>query len=162
FTLNGTSAVYTTGLVGIGTNTPDSQLHVLGSVSNGTVGALKVADGTHTLVLDGSHIDSSGPLSLNSFSATDVILVQGSGKVGVGTPAPDSKLHIVGPVSNGIVGAVKIADISSTLVMDGSHIDSLAPLAINGFSPAPVVIGQGGGNVGIGTFGLPTCKLDVN
>jgi hypothetical protein len=90
------------GNVGIGTTSPDSNLHVYGSSSqtniylgeDGTTdkaGIIKYFQGNGT---------GTGTLHLghwgDSFSSTQTLCIQKGGNVGIGTASPDYPLHVVG------------------------------------------------------------------
>lgn len=84
------------------------------------------------------------------------------GNVGIGTPSPATKLHVVGSDNDGTTATLKITSGSQTMLLDGNEIDALVDaLNLNHNSNLNVLLANGGGNVGIGTTN-PVAKLDVN
>ena len=94
WTTNGTMIHYNDGNVGIGTNTPDAPLHVIGnSLVTGNVGI-----GTNT---------PDAPLHVIGNSLV-------TGNVGIGTNTPDAPLHVIG--NSLVTGNVAIGDITTFVV----------------------------------------------
>jgi hypothetical protein len=65
------------GSVGVGTSTPDTKLHVEGTVdNNGTTATFKVTNGGSSMLFDGNEIDgaSNGPIYLNNNSTGGVFI----------------------------------------------------------------------------------------
>jgi hypothetical protein len=128
-----------TGNVGIGTTAPSSALYVKSSSAATPALSLESAASPTS---DYFQIRSSGA------SAGDILTVNSSGRVGIGTTAPDSnyKLTTVG-------GGVKAK---------GSTADSTGfALYSENSSSAPLLAVRNDGNVGIGTTG-PARKLHVS
>lgn len=94
--------------------------------------------------------------------STRGIFVDADQRVGVGTPSPQSALHVVGDESTGTTGALRITSGSQTMLLDGNEIDTNAGigLTLNYNVPHNVLLAQGGGNVGIGVTS-PQARLDV-
>ena len=86
------------GLIGIGTNTPNSKLHVIGANNNGSTATLSISSGDKMMLLDGNQIDATnGPLFLQNNAHGDVVILNGkSGNVGIGKSPVDARLHIKG------------------------------------------------------------------
>jgi hypothetical protein len=85
----------TTGKIGMGTNSPDTRLHVDGDENDGTTAALKITSGAQNMILDGNEIDVvGGALYLNYNSSGNVLVGAGGGNVGIGTSGPASKFHV--------------------------------------------------------------------
>jgi hypothetical protein len=91
-------AITNAGDVGIGTTTPQSNLHVIGDENNGTNAALRVQSGNQELLIDGNELDTNTTvgLYLNNNVPHNVILANGGGNVGIGTTSPATKLHVTG------------------------------------------------------------------
>ena len=113
-----------TGNVGIGTNSPNSKLEVIGdmritnpsdpddylmiSVSNMGTGLTHMADGGHvgqSVILDGSGgLSAESVVSWFGYTAETGNIIVKQGKIGVGTTNPTSKLHVIGKAT--ITGGV--------------------------------------------------------
>ena len=101
WSLNGTSAYYNDGNVGIGTDTPQGILDVLTS-ANGAVSGFPFSFTNTNTGGHGMLIAAGGPLvdhesfSINNQAGTRLFSVRGNGNVGIGTVTPNSELHIKG------------------------------------------------------------------
>ncbi len=165
-----------TGKVGIGTNAPAAKLDVAGNI--------KIADGTQgvgkVLTSDAAGAASWQALSgLSGWSANGSTVFNtalDSGKVGIGTSSPATKVSIVGSgglkvstkgnsklsadwiagnfggADTSVYGRVVLGSIAGTPTIGGHN---TALTAWNNLS-----INPGGGNVGVGTS-TPIAKLDI-
>lgn len=96
---NGNTIYYDLGKIGIGTSTPDTTLHIAGSVKivDGTQGAGRV------LTSDANGVASWQAAGISSQWGTNGSnIYYNSGKIGVGTSTPDTTFHVA--------GAIKIVD----------------------------------------------------
>ena len=80
--------------VGIGTTTPQGNLHIDGAENDGSNAGLRVQSGVDYLLIDGDEIDSSSTLLINSNSTVDTILGNGGGNVGIGTIPDKARLEV--------------------------------------------------------------------
>ncbi len=107
----------TGGNVGIGTNTPTEKLEVAGALMlssssansdflfNTATRSTIYPNGTNTPADLGLQVRSkgTGALLLNGDNAGNVEIAAGGGSVGIGTTAPNSKMHINGSVSYSVM-----------------------------------------------------------
>lgn len=136
FTLNGTSAVYTAGNVGIGTTTPAGLLDLQGGSNSaglgGTATALSYIGGgfrhwirpRHSTIADtGNSIDFFVNTSATSTGSTSPgvgnipvfsMTAAGLGSVGIGTFAPGKRLQVGDPGMQGSEGMIRLASASSS------------------------------------------------
>ena len=145
-----------TGNVGIGTNTPQRQLHITGANPR-----ILIEASSSGPEVNFKNSDDSGPEiwalykhdttdDLRFYQGGDKVIIQDStGNVGIGTTSPSTELDV-----NGTVTAV-------TYYGDGSNLTGISAAA----DSAWIISGNDicaalPGNVGIGTWG-PTAKLDV-
>jgi len=85
-----------TGNIGIGTNSPDDRLDVVGIIHS-SLGGFKFPDNTTQTKAafgDGHSLDASDG------SPTDAVSVDNNGDVGIGTTQPTAKLDVRGNISN--------------------------------------------------------------
>lgn len=79
------------------------------------------------------------------------IRVASTGDVGIGTTAPQARLHVVGPENDGTNATLRLKSGPDAMLLDGNEIDSVSSdLTLNANSPFDVVLASGGGHVGIG------------
>ena len=157
-TLGDSSITETAGNVGIGTASPVSRLEVNGGyLTVGTSATNKIyadADGT------GAYLQSSGISPLRFYSgATEVIRILNSGRVGIGTTSPTSKLEVNGGYLT--VGSSPTNKIYADADGIGAYLQSsgISPLRFySGATEAIRILNSG--NVGIGTA-TPAEKLTV-
>ncbi len=167
FTTNDTERlrITSTGNVGIGTTSPISELHVVGSarvVTNDSaggdtlIGAISgVSNGYRILTNTSNEIT----YSWNTGDNVQAVTINNSGNVGIGTTAPGQKLSINGDVGvmTGILYANDIASYSGAMSV-GPIGSSELKLRTSGTEKMRI---QPNGYVGIGTTS-PGFHLDVN
>jgi hypothetical protein len=112
WTTTGTSVSYAAGSVGIGTTSPTTPLHILSNSGNVVVGNIAANYGAigfqstlniNNYALTGSAAETvlntpagtSLSLRVNN-NPTNALVLNASGNVGMGTAAPETKLHVVG------------------------------------------------------------------
>ena len=180
---------HTSGSVGIGTTTPRGRLDVAGtgdvylatSTVSGDTRSLYVPGHIYIGPYNGGNVsyvqarrsDNSGTTELqfrtyNSGSLTDALRISGSANVGVGTSSPGAKLSVVETAN----GAYLFAGYnSSSQNLFNFQVQSNGRTTL-GIRDAPagtekISLDAGGssylngGNVGIGTAGAPSEKLEV-
>ncbi|KKW08001.1 MAG: hypothetical protein UY44_C0020G0002 [Candidatus Kaiserbacteria bacterium GW2011_GWA2_49_19] len=113
----GTAKLYVNGNVGIGTTGPSEKLHVVGGIqtsgasagTNGSYGLMDYSSGMR-FISNGIDATTRGTFTFYSRESDqgnqiipleiqndgDVVLVQNSGNVGIGTTAPGAKLQVIG------------------------------------------------------------------
>jgi hypothetical protein len=168
WTLNGTSAYYNGGNVGIGTSTPANKLTLvasgygfehtdgtirLGSYVNGGAGSLGTIS-NHPLNF---FVNSGRPnMTIDTGGAVTMSTVGGPGSVTVGTPNAETGLAIKRSPTPGTLALLNRAD----LRFDGT---TLKLVAAPGVDPPPTGNGiaiNTSGNVGIGTA-IPHHRLSI-
>jgi hypothetical protein len=102
-----TITITSTGNVGIGTTAPSKKLHVVGdsyieASGTGQTLLLERANGQPTIkagTTQSGHLildSNAGHIYLNNYVNKNVLIATGGGNVGIGTPSPAEKLHVVG------------------------------------------------------------------
>ena len=86
--------------VGIGTGSPDAELHIVGTENNGTTtSTLKISNDVHSMLFDGNEMDGANNQSLHiqNHSKGNLYLVNGGGSITVGdVTTVSAKLHVAG------------------------------------------------------------------
>ena len=190
FSLNGTNAYYNGGNVGIGTTTPTLRLAIIGGptwTSNGWGGSLQLNNGfvpsagQQTPQGNGSAWDTrtavfflpcASDLGTTGSPAFTDLYVSDSGKVGIGTTAPDSTTGLTIQTAPGLAvnkwgleqtdGTVRL----STHVDDNGYNTGIGTRSNHPFSlfvneGTPSLTVSTAGNVGIGTD-TPGSKFEVH
>lgn len=151
------------GNVGIGTDAPTAKLHIVSNKdNNGETASVEIVAGTQRMLIDGNEIDGvTNGLHLNHNTDEPVLLANGGGKVGIGTPGPTSKLTVNGSDNNGTTATVEVRSANERLLIDGNEIDGISEgLHLNNNTEQVVTIANGGGKVGIGTAS-PSGKVEI-
>ena len=152
------------GNVGIGTTSPTTKLQVAGIV--------QVVDGGNTAFYSGNYVRMFSTQSYgfrnSAGSSLALISVAGDsyfngGNVGIGTTSPATNLDIgLGTLSNNGYGGIRIADDSAHfwMLILKDAVGNRRLSLYHGQGSIPLVLQEGGGNVGIGTTS-PGQKLEV-
>ncbi|MDX1407469.1 MAG: hypothetical protein R3330_05030, partial [Saprospiraceae bacterium] len=123
------------GNVGIGTTSPAEKLHVQGT--------FRVSDlagtGDRNVIVDSNGKFKIGTLGSgdSDWTETASAVYNNTHDIGIGTSNPGSKLHIIGPESNGTTGALKLTYPGTapffidahSMVLDGNEIDVTGTLS---------------------------------
>ena len=169
------------GSVGVGTTAPASRLTVSRAAeapayqlelrTEGTIRATNFdgirfsqgTDGSTTLAYLKTHFNNNGnpDMSLGLRSAPELLFLDSSASIGIGTTSPAAKLHIVGADNNGLTAGLRIDSGSQSLLLDGNEIDSTGALYLNLNSSNDVFMVTNGGSVGVGTAGVSSGRLVV-
>lgn len=155
-------AVDNEGKVGIGTENPSAPLHIQAAGQNVEIGPNRVtADGTFQM-------NANGPLQINDSTASNVSVAAGGGRVGIGTAAPGTLLHVQGddpdltldfaPNSTNNLAEIRFRDngAAKASIYYSKATDTIAT-TIGGTTEVVVKSGR----MGIGTNN-PSGRLDVN
>jgi hypothetical protein len=181
WTLNGSSAYYNGGNIGIGTASPTVPFHVNSSATGSSVlaallepnlgnggfnqiylGRTPVGNGcsTFTYSYDAAN-PSSSLLSLGLYNSSFTLNVRGNGNVGIGTTTPSYKLDVNGDGNFRndlfVTRDLRIAGATSEAELGIFGVSGWAPA---GLQPPTRFVVRREGTVGIGT-GNPQAALDV-
>jgi len=175
--------VSSAGNVGIGTTSPNTKLHVSGSIKaegNGTdqyffegvrtgVGTtIRIYDNANTAYID-SYNNMAFRANQNGGSGGNFTFT--GGNVGIGTTSPYGRLNVIpssNPTTPTAANQISIGESSANsqynlrlgyFLEGGAYKGSIQ--AISGNTPNTLILNGDGGNVGIGTTS-PTHKLHVN
>jgi hypothetical protein len=145
-----------------------------GQDNDGTTATIKIISGSQEMLIDGNEIDTTVDLHINHNSPEDVIMATGGGRVGIGTQFPNESLQVGSISTPGAEGMIRLAsraaagssnrqwnvgvgnNDSSTTGFSFQIDDLLTP-------EKEFFIKWGTGQVGIGTFNIPSdVKLAVD
>jgi len=156
--------VTNTGLVGIGTKTPNWKLDVVGSanqfiaiqgISDTGIGVVGRSTGDAGSGVSGFS-DSGIGVNGSSTSGPGVVGISSSGSGVAGLSDSSFGGTFTGPDNDGTIAALKISSrsptgISQSMLLDGNEIDAtVGDLFLNNNTNGDVVLANGGGNVRIG------------
>jgi hypothetical protein len=176
----GSQNSYFSNSIGIGTNNPATKLHIVGEAvayrgqlciedNIGNDPFISFYQGT-TLRSFIGYVDGVGHWGTTNNADLIISGYEDSGDVGIGTMAPDVRLH-VNTITNSDVelagGGILELGLSSgnNIAMDGNEImarnnSNTAPLYLNNNGGNVIISQSGTGNVGIG-LSAPASRLDV-
>ena len=163
-----------TGNVGIGTNTPTAQLHLGNIVTNRKLVLFDIANdndqfygfGVNSGVLryqvdapSASHVFYAGAPAVGS---NELMRIQGTGNVGIGTSTPSAKLEVAGQIkiTGGTPGLGKVltSDIGGLATWENLPVGGSSQWTTSGND----ISNNNSGNVGIGVSNPSRAKLEVN
>ena len=160
FELNETEKmrIESNGNVGIGTTAPAYPLDVTGNIRStaGVIaGTLWTGDGTSGNI---RKFNAGIPLHFRSSAGIQEMIINGSGKVGIGTTLPDYQLDVDGTIraKDDVIAAVTLWTGSGGI----RKLTAGVPLYFRSSAGTQEMTIDGSGNVGIGTTS-PTSKLHV-
>lgn len=163
------------GYVGVGTSSPSARLHINSDIERESFRLYKSGNSTNYLSfwqgVGAAALDpiGTGKLYLGYDQSTEVYMGLNSGKVGIGTSAPQAKLHISDGdllLQNPVGGYprlwLKDHTGAYTLKLDyNSLIGTGSDMLIRTASNKNIILNDTGGNVGIGTLTTGSYRLAV-
>lgn len=156
---NGGITAFRGGDVGIGTLAPQARLGVVGNPRQPGTAWFQAdpAKGPHVSHV---HWDATGDWYIRSASPFGKVIIQDSGgNVGVGTPSPTAKLHVLGIPT--LEGTARFENLTKGPRASHIHWAATGDWYIRSASAGGrVILQDGGGRVGIGTAN-PATTLDV-
>ncbi|MFI7134089.1 LamG domain-containing protein [Nonomuraea sp. NPDC050153] len=150
-----TPLLFKGGNVGIGTAAPDAKLHIIGANTDINGKTLVLGPTTASNLRLGHHQDYSW---IQSHFAKPLAINPGGNNVGIGTTAPDAKLHIIGANTDINGKTLVLGPTTASNLRLGHHQDYSW---IQSHFAKPLAINPGGNNVGIGTT-APGARLTVS
>ena len=147
------------GKVGIGTGAPQTRLDIRQAVDNSS-GGIMVADSSVSANFRFWADAVQGYIYGGSLGQLPLIINAGGGKVGVGTAAPLSTLHILENANNPL-GGIMVQDATRSANFRFWADANQGYIYGGSLGQLPLILNAGGGKVGIGTT-APTEALDVH
>lgn len=126
------------GNIGIGTTSPDSKLHVNGTITVGTndpvyqAGVLGYTDANFGFLHRPPQVGSIGAHHFEAYNGTDLLTIQNGGNVGIGTTSPSRRLDVSG------IDSVAVG-VTATTATAAAYPQFIATLYNNGFGGQPVI-----------------------
>ena len=156
-----------TGNVGIGTTSPQGNLHIANPIDvSPTGGGLTLGNSAIGMFLDDNEIQTTGNLYINKDNDGTLYINNGGGKVGIGTSSPGGRLDIYAEgdalESEHAVHALELNGDDQIMYMGVNSTDHIAYIQSvdYGTSVSTLVFNARGGNVGIGTT-APEANLEI-
>jgi len=141
------------GNVGIGTTGPGAKLVVNGpensSPANGVLQVISPGGLLgNIMTFDGNEINGWSHLHINPDATTDIMMVEGGGSVGIGTGAPEARLHVVGGTDSSPAGGGYL--VTGNATSTNISIDNNEIMARNNGVPSALFLNNNGGDVVFG------------
>jgi trimeric autotransporter adhesin len=142
--------IVTNGAVGIGTNSPNCSLEVVGGIRarGGAPGALGANNNGYAFLGGGSGDNDSGMFSsadgqLEFYAnATERMRITSGGYVGIGTDNPQSRLHVNGTASVNVLQILGGSDIAEPFHLSARNIPKGAVVIIDEANPGQLKLSE--------------------
>lgn len=169
-----TMVINSSAKVGIGTTSPLTTLTVSGNLSLFTTNQIRLYNSAKNnwTQVDSPLLSGDTEVDFRVLTKTGTFYINASGKVGIGTTSPNSKLHVlgkgifdIGSSSGDVLVVDKLSGGNIAFNINGVYSGQIGAvgsgdLYIASKSTYPAIVVKDGGNVGIGTA-APTSKLHV-
>jgi hypothetical protein len=150
-----TPLLFTSANTGIGIAAPQGRLHVVGANSDGNGSTVIIGPTDQGNLRLGHHQDYAW---VQSHGGKPLTLNPVNNNVGIGTAAPDGKLHIIGANTDSGGRTLVLGPTNASHLRLGHHQDYTW---IQSSVSRPLALNPGGNNVGIGTT-APGARLTVS
>lgn len=135
------------GNLGVGTEAPDVVFHVSADATGDSTG-IKLTQGTANSVI---YHNSENDLIIRKLNQSDQLVLDNSGRIGIGTSAPDNQLHVMGTIQmqdgNEQSGYIAVSDANGKMVWSDPTSISDGDWTASGND----LFSANSGNVGVGT-----------